>query len=85
MITDMPEFREHLADFALHQLVLLFFKTWKIVDDTGAAGISLAGDVELAEVDAVVQRIAALGQVPLVHAAEWNLTPDGPLQMPPRQ
>jgi len=54
-----------------------------MVDDTGAAGISLAEDVEEAELDAVVQRIAALGQVPLVYAGEWNLTPDGPLQMPP--
>jgi len=84
MITDKPEFREHLADFALYQLVLLFFETWKIVEDTAAAGIGLAENVETAEVDAVVQRIAALGRVPLVHAAEWNLTPDGPLQMPPR-
>jgi hypothetical protein len=83
MITDQPEFREHLAEFALYQLVLLFFETWKIVDDTEAAGITLAEDVETAEVDAVVQRIAALGQIPLVHAAEWNLTPDGPLRMPP--
>ena len=39
-------------------------------DDTeAAAGISLAQDVEQAEVDAVVQRISALGQVPLVFAA----------------
>jgi uncharacterized protein DUF5677 len=85
MTTDSPVIREHLANFALSQLVLLFFETWQIVDDTGAAGISLAEDIEQSEVDAVVQRIAALGQVPLVYAGEWNLIPDGPLQMPPRQ
>ncbi len=84
MLTNEPGFREHLADFALHQLVLLFFETWKIVENVEAAGISLVEDVEPAELDAVVQRIAALGQVPLVHAAEWNLRPDGPLPMPPR-
>ena len=80
--TDSLVIREHLADFALFQLVLLFFKTWQIMDDDteAAAGISLAQDVEQAEVDAVVQRISALGQVPLVFAGEWNLTADGPLQ-----
>ncbi len=83
MATDDLGFRQHLANFALYQLVLLFFETWKIVDDTGVAGVNLAKDVDTAEVDAVVQRIAALGQVPLVHAAEWNLTPEGPLRMPP--
>ncbi|MEU7794855.1 DUF5677 domain-containing protein [Micromonospora tulbaghiae] len=84
VVTDEPEFRHHLAEFALHQLVLLFFETWTIVDDTKAAGITVADNVEAVEVDAVVQRIAALGQVPLVHAAEWNLTPNGPSPMPPR-
>jgi Family of unknown function (DUF5677) len=84
MLTDDPGFREHLADFALHQLVLLFFETWNVVDNIEAAGIILAKDIDPAEIDALVQRIAALGQVPLVHAAEWNLRPDGPLPTPPR-
>lgn len=84
MVTDAPGFREHLADFALHQLVLLFFETWHVVDDIEAADVSLAEDVDSTEIDVVVQRIAALGQVPLVHAAEWNLRPDGPLSVPPK-
>ena len=82
MLTDNPGFRDHLAEFALHQLVLLFFETWKIVD-ASEAGIDLNADIEEAEVDGVVLHIAELGQVPLVHAAEWNLRPDGPLSLPP--
>jgi hypothetical protein len=84
MLTNNPEFREHLADFALQQLVLLFFQTWKVVDDIKAAGITLAMDFDWSDMDAVVQRIAALGQVPLVNAAEWNLGPDGPLPTSPK-
>jgi hypothetical protein len=68
-------FQNHLTEFALYQLVLLFFETWKAVDDTEAAGISIAGDIESEEVDEMVQRIGRLGRVPLVHAAEWNLRP----------
>ncbi len=45
MTTDSPVIREHLADFVLFQLVLLFFETWQLVDDTEAAGISTADDV----------------------------------------
>ena len=84
MLTDEPVLREHLAEFALHQLVLLFFETWNVLDDLQGAGIRLAEDVDSDEVDAVVQGVAALGQVPLVHAAEWNLRPSGPLSTPPR-
>jgi len=50
-----------------------------VLDDTESAGVTLTQDIGESEVDAVVRRIAALGQVPLVHAGEWNLTPDGPL------
>jgi len=35
MITDSPVIREHLANFALFQLVLLFFKTWRIMQNLG--------------------------------------------------
>jgi hypothetical protein len=38
MTTDPPIIREHLADFALFQLVLLFFKTWRLVDDIETTG-----------------------------------------------
>jgi hypothetical protein len=84
MSTGEPPVREHLAEFALYQLVLLFFEVWNIVDDTSPAGIILAKGVKTTEMDAVVKRIATLGQVPMVHAAEWNLRPDGPLRMPSR-
>ena len=80
--TNKPEFRDHLTNFALHQLVLLFFETWSLLDDPAKAGVTLSEDVEESEVEAVVQVVAALGQVPLVHAHEWNLTPDGPLPLP---
>jgi hypothetical protein len=65
MVTNEPGFREHLTNFALHQLVLLFFQTLEIVDDLEKAGIGVAEDIESGELDAMVQRIAALGQVPL--------------------
>jgi hypothetical protein len=81
MMTDKPGFREHLAAFALYQLVVLFFETWAGLEETGEASVTLNPDVDASEVDAVVQQIAALGLVPLVHAAEWNLSPDGPLPL----
>jgi hypothetical protein len=70
MRTDESAFREHLADFALDQLVLLFFDTWNVVENIGAAGIGVAQDVDSDEVDAVVRRIGELGQVPLVPFAQ---------------
>lgn len=79
--TNKPEFRDHLTNFALHQLVLLFFEMWSLLDDPAKAGVTLSEDVEESEVEAVVQAVASLGQVPLVHAHEWNLTPDGPLPL----
>lgn len=83
VVTDKPEFREHLADFALHQLVLLFFELWSVLEEhMDSAGIELDPQIDEVEIDEVVARIATLGQVPLVHAAEWNLTPDGPLRPP---
>jgi hypothetical protein len=75
MATDSPVIREHLADFTLFQLVLLFFHTWHLVGDEKAAGIIVSDDVEEAEVSEVVKQISVLGQVPLVHAGEWNLRP----------
>ncbi len=81
--TGKLEFRKHLADFALHQLVLLFFETWGVLDDPSKAGITLNESIDASDVDVIVDRIARLGQVPLVHAHEWNLTPDGPLPLPP--
>lgn len=82
--TSQPAFRDHLTNFALHQLVLLFFQTWALLDDSAKAGITLSVDVEEAEVEVVVQQIAGLGQVPLIHAHEWNLTPAGPIPLPVR-
>jgi hypothetical protein len=48
------------------------------VDGTDAAGVTLNDDIDESEVNAVVQRVAALGLMPLVHAHEWNLIPKAP-------
>lgn len=75
MRTDDPEAREYFANFALYQLVVLFFDTWAVLDDEESAGIRVAGSGR-SEIDSAVQRIAALGQVPLVVPAEFNLRSD---------
>jgi Family of unknown function (DUF5677) len=85
LVTDKPEFREHLAAFALDQLVRLHTKTWYAARDLlEHAGIGSADDIEWDEVRPVLERVNVLGNVRLVHAAEWNLTPEGPLPMPKR-
>ncbi|WP_204017919.1 DUF5677 domain-containing protein [Sphaerimonospora thailandensis] len=81
MITDKPEFREHLASFALDQLWRLYVETW------GAAGMLMEGagissddTLDSADMEPVLSRLLTLGKVPLVHAHEWNLAPEGPLR-----
>jgi hypothetical protein len=79
MITDKPEFREHLASFALDQLVrLLVQTTLAIMPLMETAGIASRSDVAWEDVQPALDRAMSLGQVPLVHAYEWNLTPEGP-------
>ena len=80
LVTNKPEFRTHLASFALDQLWRLYIDTWEatlpLVED---AGIATEEGVGFEELHPVLERLLALGKVPLVHAHEWNLTPDGPL------
>jgi hypothetical protein len=80
--TDNPGFRQHLAEFALDQLWRLHIETWKSTRPLlcEAAGISTDDTLAFDEMRPVLDRLNATGRVPLVHAAEWNLTPEGPLR-----
>ncbi|MEU4214044.1 DUF5677 domain-containing protein [Actinoplanes sp. NPDC026623] len=81
LITDKQEFREHLASFALDQLWRLYTETWKVaIPFLEAAGISSDDAVGWDQMQPVLDRLLAAGKVPLVHAHEWNLTPNGPLK-----
>lgn len=86
LITDKAEFRQYRTDFALYQLPLLFLET----SVASGAFLADAGVIEnydesiVAEVASTVKAMAKLGRVPLVHAHEWNLTPEGPLPHPKR-
>jgi hypothetical protein len=80
--TDKPEFRIHLSEFALDKLWRLFFETAEnampLISDSGITSEdSLTGEHLLP----LVQSLLDLGMVPLVHAHEWNLTPEGPLDL----
>jgi hypothetical protein len=73
-----PEFRSHLTKFALYQLPLLLVYTVKsvrlfLVD----AGIISERGIGQEESRSTMDRLTSLGKVPLVHAYEWNLTPNG--------
>jgi hypothetical protein len=82
IVTDKPEFREHLASFALDQLWRLYIETWQVAMPLlEAAGINYDESLTYEEIEPVIDRLAALGKVPLVHAHEWNLTPEGPLDL----
>lgn len=82
MITDKREFRAHLASFALDQLWRLYLETWKVtLPLMEAAAISSDDSLGSVDMEPVLSRLLALGKVPLVHAHEWNLTPEGPLSL----
>lgn len=82
MITDKPESREHLASFALDQLWRLYVETWEVtLPLMEAAAISSDDSLGSVDMEPVLSRLLALGKVPLVHAHEWNLTPEGPLSL----
>jgi hypothetical protein len=82
LITDKPEFRAHLASFALDQLWRLYVETWKVtLPLMDAAAISSDDSLGSVDMKPVLSRLLALGRVPLVHAHEWNLTPEGPLSL----
>ncbi len=69
--TDKPEFREHLASFALDQLCAAPLAE--------QAGIGTAEDLGWDQIEPVISQLTSLGKGPLVHAHEWNLSPYGPL------
>lgn len=82
LVTDKPEFCEHLAAFALDQLWRLYLKTVTVAAPfIASAGITSDDSLTSDELDVATDRLAKLGRVPLVHAAEWNLTPEGPLRL----
>lgn len=84
MTTEEPEFREHLAAFALDQLVRLYAETWQVAMPViEQSGISSDESLDWDDVEPALSRVSALGKVPLVHAHEWNLTPGGPLRLRP--
>ncbi|MFE3002683.1 DUF5677 domain-containing protein [Nocardia sp. NPDC059246] len=72
-----PNFREYRTTFALFQLPLLFAETFTAcVDLLDAAGIVYSADEVLEErILAEAKSLGRFGQVPLVHAHEWNLRP----------
>lgn len=80
IVTDKPEFREHLASFALDQLWRLYVETWQVAEPLSEeAGISSDESLTFEEMRPIINRLTAIGKVPLVHAHEWNLTPEGPI------
>jgi hypothetical protein len=82
IITDKREFREHLANFALDQLWRLYIETWEAGGPLlEKAGITMDASLGLDQIESIVHRLLDLGKVPLVHAHEWNLTPEGPLPL----
>jgi hypothetical protein len=81
VVTNKPEFREHLASFALDQLWRLHVECWQVTTSFGEkAGVSGDDTLSFADIEPLLNRLLALGKVPLVHAHEWNLTPEGPLR-----
>jgi hypothetical protein len=82
VITDKPEFREHLAAFALDQLWRLYIETWQAAMPLlEEAGINSDETLKFEEIQPVIDALLRLGKVPLVHSHEWNLTPEGLLDL----
>ncbi|QOC94354.1 DUF5677 domain-containing protein [Micromonospora craniellae] len=81
LVTLKPEFREYRTSFALYQLPLLFLETADACHEFFEhAGITELEDEALEkQILAAAQALGKFGRVPLVHAHEWNLTPNGPL------
>jgi hypothetical protein len=76
--TEKPEFRTHLSEFALDQL-------WRLLLETAGAAMPLLSEAGIESEDSLtddrimplINGLLDLGKVPLVHAHEWNLTPEG--------
>ncbi|MGD9959336.1 DUF5677 domain-containing protein [Nocardioides sp.] len=82
LVTDKPEFRSHLAAFALDELARLFVHTW--VETAPLHDLAGIGNIEGFEFSAgmgpALTEVTSFGRVPLVHAHEFNLTPTGPMR-----
>ncbi|WP_431728880.1 DUF5677 domain-containing protein [Verrucosispora sp. TAA-831] len=82
LVTLQPEFREYRTNFALYQLPLLFLETadacQKFFEHAGVKGSE--DEIVEKQILAAAQALGKFGRVPLVHAHEWNLTPNGPLR-----
>ena len=80
MTTGPEEFRAHLSNFALYELLELFLQTAtssdQLLEDAG-----ISSEIPDAESQILITAgtLGELGRVPLVHAAEWNLTPEDPV------
>jgi hypothetical protein len=80
--TAKPEFRAHLAAFSLDQLWRRYVDTWNIASSPDVqAGLSSDDSLSFDEIRPALDRLLAMNRVPLVHAHEWNLTPEGPLDL----
>ena len=81
--TDDLRFRQHLCEFALDNLWRLWFRTALVAyDRADSAQISGLEDLLGDGPNDLLESVGPLGQVPLVDASEWNLTPGGPLKRP---
>nr|WP_269440825.1 DUF5677 domain-containing protein [Micromonospora tarapacensis] len=82
LVTLQPEFREYRTNFALYQLPFLFLETadacQKFFEHAGVTGRE--DEIVEKQILAAAQALGEFGRVPLVHAHEWNLTPNGPLR-----
>lgn len=79
LTTKKREFRDYRAAFALDQLPKLFIRTSAAAAPLfEGAGMSSDPDLDDEALLRSVELLMSLGTVPLVHAHEWNLTPDGP-------
>lgn len=76
------EFQRYRAAFALYQLPVLFLRTAAVAAPYfEQAAVTSSGEMHLGQdILTAAELVANLGRVPLVHASEWNLTPDGPLK-----
>jgi hypothetical protein len=78
--TDKAEFRTHLSEFALDRLWRLLFETVRhampLLEDSGLVSEQTLTDEKMMP---IIKNVLELGQVPIVHAAEWNLRPEGRL------
>lgn len=80
LVTDKPEFRAHLADFAYDQLWRQHLGTLlgvaDLLDESGVNTPDCFWSDESRQ--ELTSELIRLGRVPLVHAHEWNLEPPDP-------